>query len=256
MAPRLRLLTALTLLGALLLATFTVTFLLLARLPRLSVAIARMGRTAEALELARRDGEGFAPVLEALRLPRSDSERAPRLAGAGPRLDLRDRFLRGRVDDDVRAHAHILSKPRRSSQSVTVAWLIGIARHKLADHWRRAEREQRRLTDHGFEVERVENAEWGDDLVARRRGTGPLPHAGGRLAAVQGGRGSGARPSRGAERGLLIEGAGCRGRGRASLGVDGRVRYADPLPTDGHGCDTNGRDGRARGARAPRRSSA
>jgi methenyltetrahydrofolate cyclohydrolase len=37
---------------------------------------------ARALELARRDGEGFAPVLAALRLPRSDSERASRLAGA------------------------------------------------------------------------------------------------------------------------------------------------------------------------------
>ena len=31
---------------------------------------------------------------------------------------------------------------------------------------------QRRLTELGFEVERVRNAEWGDDLVARRRGTG------------------------------------------------------------------------------------
>ena len=30
--------------------------------------------------------------------------------------------------------------------AVTTAWLIGIARHKLVDHWRRAEREQRRLT--------------------------------------------------------------------------------------------------------------
>jgi RNA polymerase sigma-70 factor, ECF subfamily len=29
--------------------------------------------------------------------------------------------------------------------SVTVAWLIGIARHKLVDHWRRAERERRGL---------------------------------------------------------------------------------------------------------------
>jgi RNA polymerase sigma-70 factor (ECF subfamily) len=29
---------------------------------------------------------------------------------------------------------------------VTTAWLIGIARHKLVDHWRRTEREQRRLT--------------------------------------------------------------------------------------------------------------
>jgi RNA polymerase sigma-70 factor (ECF subfamily) len=28
---------------------------------------------------------------------------------------------------------------------VTVAWLVGIARHKLADHWRREEREQRHL---------------------------------------------------------------------------------------------------------------
>ena len=28
---------------------------------------------------------------------------------------------------------------------ITVAWLIGIARHKLADHWRREEREQRHL---------------------------------------------------------------------------------------------------------------
>lgn len=28
---------------------------------------------------------------------------------------------------------------------VTVAWLVGVARHKLADHWRRAAREQRGL---------------------------------------------------------------------------------------------------------------
>ena len=31
-------------------------------------------------------------------------------------------------------------------ETVTTAWLIGIARHKLVDHWRREEREQRRLT--------------------------------------------------------------------------------------------------------------
>jgi RNA polymerase sigma-70 factor (ECF subfamily) len=30
-------------------------------------------------------------------------------------------------------------------ETVTTAWLIGIARHKLVDHWRRLEREQRRL---------------------------------------------------------------------------------------------------------------
>jgi RNA polymerase sigma-70 factor (ECF subfamily) len=32
-----------------------------------------------------------------------------------------------------------------SSATVTVAWLIGIARHKLVDHWRRVAREERRL---------------------------------------------------------------------------------------------------------------
>ncbi|MEM9561001.1 MAG: sigma-70 family RNA polymerase sigma factor [Actinomycetota bacterium] len=30
-------------------------------------------------------------------------------------------------------------------ETVTVAWLIGIARHKLVDHWRAEEREERRL---------------------------------------------------------------------------------------------------------------
>jgi RNA polymerase sigma-70 factor (ECF subfamily) len=34
---------------------------------------------------------------------------------------------------------------RRGSPDISAAWLIGIARHKLVDHWRRAEREQRRL---------------------------------------------------------------------------------------------------------------
>jgi RNA polymerase sigma-70 factor (ECF subfamily) len=28
---------------------------------------------------------------------------------------------------------------------ISVAWLVGVARHKLVDHWRRAEREQRGL---------------------------------------------------------------------------------------------------------------
>jgi RNA polymerase sigma-70 factor (ECF subfamily) len=36
---------------------------------------------------------------------------------------------------------------------VTVAWLIGIARHKLADHWRRVERDERRLQAIGAETD-------------------------------------------------------------------------------------------------------
>jgi RNA polymerase sigma-70 factor, ECF subfamily len=41
------------------------------------------------------------------------------------------------------AAVHAVRKPEAPSPSVP--WLIGVARHKLADHWRRAEREQRGL---------------------------------------------------------------------------------------------------------------
>ena len=34
---------------------------------------------------------------------------------------------------------------KQGPAELTVAWLIGVARHKLADHWRRAERDERRL---------------------------------------------------------------------------------------------------------------
>lgn len=34
---------------------------------------------------------------------------------------------------------------RKAVPDLTVAWLIGVARHKLVDHWRRGEREERRL---------------------------------------------------------------------------------------------------------------
>jgi RNA polymerase sigma-70 factor (ECF subfamily) len=49
----------------------------------------------------------------------------------------------------------------------TVAWLIGTARHKLVDHWRRLEREQRglRLLDGG--EEHTEDP-WDDELDTLR----------------------------------------------------------------------------------------
>ena len=34
---------------------------------------------------------------------------------------------------------------RETVPDLTVAWLIGVARHKLVDHWRRREREERKL---------------------------------------------------------------------------------------------------------------
>jgi RNA polymerase sigma-70 factor (ECF subfamily) len=60
------------------------------------------------------------------------------------------RRVRNRTDaEDLTAEAFmaaVSSIGRGQVDEVTPAWLIGIARHKLADHWRRAEREQRRLT--------------------------------------------------------------------------------------------------------------
>ena len=41
--------------------------------------------------------------------------------------------------------AALTASRRRPEPQVSVAWLIGIARHKLVDHWRRAERERRGL---------------------------------------------------------------------------------------------------------------
>lgn len=41
--------------------------------------------------------------------------------------------------------AAVAAATRNSAAEVSVAWLIGIARHKLVDHWRRVERERRTL---------------------------------------------------------------------------------------------------------------
>jgi RNA polymerase sigma-70 factor (ECF subfamily) len=41
--------------------------------------------------------------------------------------------------------AAVAALERPDPPSVTVPWLIGVARHKLVDHWRRDERERRGL---------------------------------------------------------------------------------------------------------------
>jgi RNA polymerase sigma-70 factor (ECF subfamily) len=52
------------------------------------------------------------------------------------------------VAEDLTAEtfmAAVAATRRHPPPRVSVAWLIGVARHKLVDHWRRAEREQRSL---------------------------------------------------------------------------------------------------------------
>jgi RNA polymerase sigma-70 factor (ECF subfamily) len=48
---------------------------------------------------------------------------------------------------------------------VTVAWLVGVARHKLVDHWRRVAREQRHLAVAEADAD-AQNDPWGDWLDA------------------------------------------------------------------------------------------
>lgn len=52
------------------------------------------------------------------------------------------------VAEDLTAETFLAASAavqRDAVQDLTVAWLIGVARHKLVDHWRRTEREQRLL---------------------------------------------------------------------------------------------------------------
>jgi RNA polymerase sigma-70 factor, ECF subfamily len=49
-------------------------------------------------------------------------------------------------------------------RDVTIAWLIGIARHKLVDHWRRVERDERRLNAIAGELDDHHDDPWDAQL--------------------------------------------------------------------------------------------
>jgi RNA polymerase sigma-70 factor, ECF subfamily len=49
---------------------------------------------------------------------------------------------------------------------LSIGWLIGIARHKLVDHWRRLAREERTLTAVAGDTARAENDPWDATLDA------------------------------------------------------------------------------------------
>lgn len=56
--------------------------------------------------------------------------------------------------------AAVESIERNVVGAVTIAWLVGIARHKLVDHWRRIEREQRRLIAVDAEPDPLPDHDW------------------------------------------------------------------------------------------------
>ncbi len=60
--------------------------------------------------------------------------------------------------------AAVESIERGIVERVTVAWLVGIARHKLVDHWRRVEREQRRLVAVDAEPDPAPTTDWDAQL--------------------------------------------------------------------------------------------
>lgn len=76
---------------------------------------------------------------------------------------------------------------RRPVDDVSVAWLIGIARHKLVDHWRRVERQERLAHSVGeAESARLDHTEdaWDtvlDVMTARQTLEGLGPHHRGAL---------------------------------------------------------------------------
>jgi RNA polymerase sigma-70 factor (ECF subfamily) len=73
------------------------------------------------------------------------------------------------VAEDLTAEtfmAAVAACRRHPPPEVRVAWLIGIARHKLVDHWRRSERERRGLA--AAEQERASSEDpWSEVLDAQ-----------------------------------------------------------------------------------------
>jgi RNA polymerase sigma-70 factor (ECF subfamily) len=70
------------------------------------------------------------------------------------------------VAEDLAAEtfmAAVAATRRGGAPDVTVGWLIGIARHKLVDHWRRLGREKRTLTTAAGPAEAVDDP-WDAEL--------------------------------------------------------------------------------------------
>jgi RNA polymerase sigma-70 factor (ECF subfamily) len=72
------------------------------------------------------------------------------------------------VAEDLTAEtfmAAVTAASKPDAAELSVAWLVGVARHKLVDHWRRAKREQRSQTAIAQQREAVDDP-WGEWLDA------------------------------------------------------------------------------------------
>jgi len=95
-------------------------------------------------------------------------------------------YLRARVGNETVAEdltaetflAAVQAIQRDAVASLTVAWLVGVARHKLVDHWRKQSREERSLqllpesadeSDRAERFERTRAHEVLDELGAHHR---------------------------------------------------------------------------------------
>ena len=72
------------------------------------------------------------------------------------------------VAEDLTAEtfmAAVAARRQATPPDVTVAWLVGVARHKLVDHWRRLGREQRSLAAAEASSTNIDDP-WGEWLDA------------------------------------------------------------------------------------------
>ncbi len=79
------------------------------------------------------------------------------------------------VAEDLTSETFLAAARQAFDGPVSVGWLIGVARHKLADHWRRKAREDRLVRAVGTETNAGEDP-WGDhlDLLGLRQALGEL----------------------------------------------------------------------------------
>jgi RNA polymerase sigma-70 factor (ECF subfamily) len=72
--------------------------------------------------------------------------------------------------EDLTSETFLAAARHGRDEPISVGWLIGVARHKLADHWRRQEREERLLRTIGAEVSDLEDPWDGhiDEMRARQ----------------------------------------------------------------------------------------